>query len=153
MHDNDQVMKDEIGVMPVPEFSEPAFTVPPDLQKARVAIVTSAALNRTGAVSQWTGDDYHFETIPNEARDLELGHLSPNFDRAGFHADINVVFPVDRLQELEEQGVIGGVANHHYAFAGNQHSDTLSELRLDSGPACAQKMLEDDVQIVLLTPV
>ena len=153
MHDNDQVMKDEIAAMPVPEFGVTAFTQPPDLQDARVAIVTSAALTQAGGVSKWSGDDFHFETLPNEARDLQLGHLSPNFDRAGFHADLNVVYPVDRLQELADQGVIGSVANFHYAFAGNQHSDTLSELRLDTGPACAKQMLEDGVDVVLLTPV
>ena len=146
-------MKNTIAEMPVPEFKETAFTTPPALKDARVAIVTSAALTQKGGISTWTGDDFHFETLPNEARDLELGHLSPNFDRAGFHADINVVYPIDRLQELADQGVIGSVANFHYAFAGNQHSDTLSELRLDTGPACASKMLADGVNIVLLTPV
>ena len=44
MHDNDQVMKDDMAAMPVPEFKETAFTEPPSLQNARVAIVTSAAL-------------------------------------------------------------------------------------------------------------
>lgn len=152
-HDNDQAMKDDMVSVPVPEFKETAFTKPPNLQDARVAIVTSAALTQKGGVSKWHGEDFHFEKLPHEARDLELGHLSPNFDRSGFHADINVVYPVDRLQELADQGVIGSVANFHYSFAGNQHSDTLSEIRLDNGPACAKQLLEDGVQVVLLTPV
>ena len=153
MHDNDQAMKDDMATMPVPEFKETAFTQPPSLHNARVAIVTSAALTQEGGVSKWGGEDFHYETIPNAARDLELGHLSPNFDRAGFHADITVVYPVDRLQELADEGIIGSVANFHYAFAGNQHNDTLSELRLDTGPACARQMLEDEVAVVILTPV
>jgi D-proline reductase (dithiol) PrdB len=90
--------------------------------------------------------------IPDEARDLKLGHLSPNFDRSGFASDINVVYPVDRLHELVERGVIGSVASHHYAFAGNQ-PDTLSELRHDTGPQCARRMLDEGVDVVLLTPV
>ena len=152
MHDNDQVMKTHVAKMPVPVFENPAFNRPPALKDARVAIVTSAALTCKGGLAKWRGDETHFETIPAEARDLELGHLSPNFDRAGFHADINCVYPVDRLNELVKEGVIGSVANFHYAFAGNQ-PDSVSALRLDSGPACAKKMLKDGVDVVLLTPV
>jgi len=152
MHNNDQVMKDHAATLPVPEFENPAFTRPTALKDARVAIVTSAALSRKGGASKWGQNDTHFETIPAEARDLELGHLSPNFDRAGFHADMNCVYPIDRLNELAAEGVIGSVANYHYAFAGNQ-PDSVSGLRLDSGPACARQMLEDGVDVVLLTPV
>ena len=152
MHNNDQAMKTYVEALPVPEFENPAFNQPPTLKDARVAIVTSAALSRKGGLAKWTLDDTHFETIPAEARDLELGHVSPNFDRAGFHADINCVYPIDRLNELAAKGVIGSVANFHYAFAGNQ-PDSVSTLRLDSGPACAKQMLADGVDVVLLTPV
>ena len=151
-HDNDQMMREHVATLPVPEFENPAFTKPPALKDARVAIVTSAALTQKGGISKWGFEDTHYETIPSDARDLELGHLSPNFDRSGFHADINVVYPIDRLEELAAQGVIGSVASNHYAFAGNQ-PDTVSELRLDTGPACAKQMLEDGVDVVLLTPV
>ena len=57
-----------------------------------------------------------------------------------------------RLSELAARGAIGSVADFHYAFAGNQ-PDTVSELRLDTGPGCARKLLEDGVDVVLLTPV
>ena len=152
MHDNDQAMRDFAATLAVPEFEDPAFTVPPALREARVAIVTSAALCRSGGASMWGFEDFHFETLPNDARDLQLGHLSPNFDRSGFAADLNVVYPVDRLEELAARGAIGSVADHHYAFAGNQ-PEGLSALRMDTGPACAKKMVEEGVDVVLLTPV
>jgi len=151
MTDNDQAMRELVATLPVPEFAEAAFTAPPPLREARVAIVTSAALYREGA-DPFGFEDVHFEPIPQTARDLKMGHVSPNFDRAGFAADLNVVYPVDRLSELAERGAIGSVADFHYAFAGNQ-PDTVSELRLDTGPGCARKLLEDGVDVVLLTPV
>jgi D-proline reductase (dithiol) PrdB len=151
MIDNDAVMRQHAASTPMPEFAEPAFTKPPALSDARVAIVTSAALVREGG-APWQAEDFHFETIPDEARDLKLGHLSPNFDRSGFASDINVVYPVDRLHELVDRGVIGSLAKHHYAFAGNQ-PETLSELRHDTGPQCARQMLDEGVDVVLLTPV
>ena len=88
--------------------------------------------------------------MPRDERDLKLGHHSVNFDRGGFAADINVVYPIDRLKELAQDGTIGAVARHHYSFAGNQ-SDGVTEIRLDSGPQCAQEMLNEQVDVVLLT--
>ncbi len=157
MHDNDREMRRFAASLPLPEFGDAAFTTPPALPDARVAIVTSAALTRAGEVAtrqveKWNFADFDFEALPSDARDLELGHVSPNFDRAGFAADLNVAYPADRLEELADRGAIGSVASFHYSFAGNQ-LDGLSTLRLDTGPACAKRMLEDGVNVVLLTPV
>ena len=66
--------------------------------------------------------------------------------------DPNVAYPIDRLRELADEGVIGEVAPRHFSFAGNQ-PDTVAEVRLDSGPACAAELVADGVDVVLLTPV
>ncbi|MDC0068831.1 glycine/betaine/sarcosine/D-proline family reductase selenoprotein B [Gammaproteobacteria bacterium] len=151
MTDDKQALENFVAEQPVPVFTQPSFTQPPRLQDARVAIVTSAALYREGD-SPFALEDVHFEALPSDARDLKMGHVSPNFNRAGFAADLNVVYPADRLTELCERGTIGSVADFHFAFAGNQ-PDTLSEMRLDTGPACAKKLLDDKVDVVLLAPV
>lgn len=136
----------------VPEFDDPAFhPLDKPLSESRVAIVTSAALHRP-ADEMFTQGDTSYRCLDRSDRELVLGHWSPNFDRSGFSIDLNVVYPIDRLEELEEQGVIGSVAPHHYSFAGNQ-PDMLSAIRLDSGPACAESLIADDVDVVLLTPV
>ena len=138
------------GGMALPEFDRCSFNAPRTLANAKVAIVTTAALHREGGGFELGDSDYHFETLPRDARDLKLGHHSVNFDRGGFAADINVVYPIDRLNELAEDGIIGAVAKHHYSFAGNQ-SDGVTEIRLDSGPQCAQELLNEQVDVVLLT--
>ena len=139
------------GSVPVPDFNETSFNKPKPLGQSKVAIVTTAALYQEGGDGFELGDsDFHYETLPREARDLTLGHGSVNFDRGGFAADINVVYPIDRLHEFAENGIIGEVAEYHYSFAGNQ-SDTVSEIRLDSGPLCAKEMLKEEVDVVLLT--
>jgi len=144
-------MRKYASSMPLPEFEETPFVEPKALKDAKVAIVTTAALHRVSDPGFEIGDsDFHFETLPKDVRDLKLGHHSVNFDRGGFAADLNVVYPIDRLEELAAAGVIGEVAQNHYAFAGNQ-SATVSEIRLDSGPHCARKMLDENVDIVLLT--
>jgi D-proline reductase (dithiol) PrdB len=52
------------------------------------------------------------------ANDLLCSHISISFDRTGFQEDWNVVFPLDRLNELAAGGVIGSVADKHYSFMG-----------------------------------
>jgi D-proline reductase (dithiol) PrdB len=151
MTNEKDALLDLVAQQPVPIFNKTFFTQPPQLQEARVAIVTSAALYPEGD-SPFALEDVHFQKLPSGERNLKMGHVSPNFNRAGFATDLNVVYPADRIAELAERGSIGSVADFHYAFAGNQ-PDTLSELRLDTGPACAKELLKDNVDIVLLTPV
>ena len=79
------------------------------------------------------------------------GHWSPNFDGAGFAYDMNTVFPLDRLDELAEHGVIGRVADKHLAYAGNQFD--LNAITIDSAPAGAKFLKEQGTDVVLLTPV
>jgi len=147
----DVIMRDLGGGLPVPEFDELAWVTPKPLAQATVAIVTSAALHRSSDQGFQPGDT-EYRLLPSDARDLKLGHWSPNFDRSGIAIDLNVVFPIDRLEELAERGVIGAVAPRHASFAGNQPDD-VATIRLDSGPRAAAELKADGVDIVLLTPV
>jgi D-proline reductase (dithiol) PrdB len=147
----DQAMRDYAATLPAPTFDDVAWTPPPPLADATVAIVTSAALHRASDEGFSEGDT-GYRIIESDARDLVLGHWSPNFDHTGFALDINVVFPIDRLDELAAAGTIGAVAPRHVAFAGNQPDD-VSTLRLDSGPRAAAELKADGVDVVLLTPV
>ena len=148
----DSAMRAYAATLPVPEFESPAFTrLSRPLSEARVAVVTSAALHRPDQ-DRFTQADTGFRALDRADRDLVMGHWSPNFDRTGFTLDLNVVYPIDRLEELAEQGVIGSVADRHVSFAGNQPDD-VATIRMDSGPAAAAALKADGVDVVLLTPV
>ncbi len=147
----DRTMRDFAANLPAPTFDELAWTSPPPLTEATVAVVTSAALHRASD-DGFTLGDTGYRLLDGDARDLVLGHWSPNFDRSGFAIDINVVYPIDRLDELAAAGTIGSVAPRHVAFAGNQPDD-VATVRLDSGPAAAAELKADGVDVVVLTPV
>ena len=132
------------------EFEETAFTTPVPLNEAKVAIVTSASLHHPED-EDFSPMDTSYRVLKSQPRDYVMGHWSPNFDATGFALDINTVFPIDRLDELAAQGTIGSVADEHLAYAGNQFD--LSAIRMDSGPAGAKFLKEQDVDIVILTPV
>lgn len=133
-----------------PVFDVTAFTKPVPLATATVAIVTSASLHHPDQ-PDFIGGDTTFRILDGTRRDWMLGHWSPNFDASGFAIDPNVVFPLDRLDELAADGVIGRVAERHLSYAGNQFD--LSTIRVDSGPAGAKLLKDDGVDVVLFTPV
>ncbi len=147
----DQAMRAYSSSLPGPTFDSPAFVTPGPLASAMVAIVTSAALH-TPDDDSFAGGDTSYRLIERSRRDLMLGHWSPNFDRSAFAMDLNVVYPIDRLEELAARGMIGAVAPRHVSFAGNQPDD-VSTIRYDSGPAAAAALRVDGVDVVLLTPV
>ena len=149
MSDND--IKQMVAGMPTPTFENPAFTTPVELSLATVAIVTTAGIHTTDQAG-FAARDTSFRVLDGTVRQLQMGHWSPNFDRAGFAADINVVYPIDRLGELAAAGTIARVAPRHIAFTGNQ-DETMTTLRIDSGPAAAELLKSDGVDIVIFTPV
>ena len=146
----DRDMKALTADIETPVFDTTAFTTPPPLADATVALVTSASLHHPEQ-DDFAPVDTGYRILDGRRRDYVTGHWSPNFDAVGFAYDINTVFPIDRLDELAERGVIGRVADQHLAYAGNQFD--LAGVRMDSGPAGGRWLKEQGVDVVLLTPV
>jgi len=145
----DDLLRSKLANAPVPEFASTARSEPPPLARATVAIVTTAGLARPGET--WQDQSSAFRVFGRDERDVVLAHNSTNFDRTGYIADRNVVFPIDRLEELAGEGAIGAVAPRHLAFLGSTFE--LSTMRLDTGPQAAALLRRDGVDVVLLTPV
>ena len=149
----DAQMRTYFDGVPVPEYDTVAFTETPALTDATVAIVTTAGLHLPDQKG-WAADhgDQSFRVLPSGRRDVRFSHVSQNFDRSGIAADLNVVFPADRLDEMAARGEIGAVAPNHLSFMGAQ-DETMATIRLDSGPAAAKLLRDDGVDVVLLTPI
>lgn len=146
----DRKIKNGAASVPCPTFESPAFVSPTPLANATVAIVTSASLHHTSD-DDFAPVDTGYRVLERDRRDIVVGHWSPNFDVSGVIADLNVVFPIDRLEELANDGTIGRVADVHLAYAGNQFD--LAGIRMDGGPAGAAFLTKHKVDVVLLTPV
>ena len=59
--------------------------------------------------------------------------------------------PLDRLHEMHERGEIRAIAPHHYSFMGSIVGP--SKLIKESAPAVARRLVNDGIDVVLLTPV
>ena len=123
---------------------------PPSLAKCRIAIVTTAGVHRKGDRPFGPGaTDYRIIPGDTKAADLVMSHQSVNFDRTGFQEDHNIAFPLDRLNELAKQGVVGAVADFHYSFMGATQIRQLEA----KAKELAQLLKDDRVDAVLLTPI
>ena len=79
---------------------------------------------------------------------LEVRH--GGYDVRGSRADHNVSFPIDRLRELEEQGVIGSLHDTAYSFVG---ACAQTRLLKQTGPEWADCLESAGPDVVLLVPV
>ena len=147
----DAVVRKGVDAVDVFDFGTTAATAIGPLAGARVAIVTTAGLRPDG-LATWS-EGQGCVVLDADERRLTLAHASPNFDRSGLAIDLTVVYPIDRLNELAARGTIGSVAPRHLSFMGAQVDHTLPALRLDTGPAAAELLKADGVDVVLLTPV
>lgn len=136
----------------LPALTPPQWVTPSKpLDQMRVALITTAGLHfRDEAGFGFL--DASFRPIPKEADgvDLVMSHSSVNFDRSGFAEDVNLVFPIDRFRELEEQRHIGSLGDVHYSFMGAGHTPEAYE---QGAEQVAGLLKKDNVDAVFLTPV
>ena len=131
-------------------FDGRPWVQPPGLARCRVAIVTTAGVHRRGDRPFGpAATDYRIIPGDTKASELVMSHQSVNFDRTGFQEDYNVAFPIDRLNELAQRGVIGSVADLHYSFMGATQIRQLEP----KAQELAGLLRADGADAVLLTPI
>jgi D-proline reductase (dithiol) PrdB len=92
--------------------------------------------------------DSTFRVIPKNAQagDLAISHQA--YDRTDAIKDINLVFPIERLRELEAERVIGRLAEDHYGFG---LSGSAAQL-IPSMKEVARRISQSHVDLALLVP-
>lgn len=126
------------------------------LNECKVALITSSGLIRKSDQPFDLGNpngDPSYRVIPSgtQPAELTLSIVSTNWDRSGFAMDVNVLFPLDRLRELANDGIIGAMADEHFAFMGSIFDiDPVIE---HSAPEVGRRLRTAGVDIALLAPV
>jgi D-proline reductase (dithiol) PrdB len=126
------------------------------LSACTVALITTAGLSLPDQppfdTSNKMGDSSFRELPANISPQLlQMHHRSWSFDQTGILRDRNLVFPLDRLREMREQGEIGAIAPHHYSFMGSIVGP--AKLIKYSAPEVARRLASAGVDVALLTPV
>jgi len=137
--------------LPCIEFDSNPFISGPPLNKRRVAVVTTSGVHCRNDRPFTIDPNDFYRVIPGsvESKNLVMSHGAASFDRSGFQRDCNVVFPIDRLRELVDEGVIGSLAEYHYSVSSaHQGADFETPMK-----EVAELLKKDNVDAVVLTPV
>ena len=137
-----------ISNLELPVFEERAWTAPSPSEQRRVSVVTTAAISKRGDKPfSWLARDHR--VFHKTDRDLVMTHVAVEFDRSAWQQDLNVIVPLDRLEEMAQAGEIGSVADEHYSFMGAADPVTMEK----SARAVAAKMKQEGVDTVFLIPI
>jgi D-proline reductase (dithiol) PrdB len=137
--------------LPCPVNETSPWVKAPPLKKMRLAMVTTAGLHlRSDRPFQLDPHDF-YRVIPGDvqANDMVMSHLAASFDRSAYQRDLNTVFPIDRLREMEKRHDIGSLAEFHYSVS-SAHSAAEFET---PAKEIAGLLKKDGVNGVLLLPV
>jgi D-proline reductase (dithiol) PrdB len=92
-----------------------------ELSKTTVALVTAGGVHLRDQDAFNIADelgDLTYRIIPEDvdANDLVVTHH--HYDHSDADKDINVVFPIDVLRQLQQEGFIDGIAKKHVGYMG-----------------------------------
>jgi hypothetical protein len=149
-----ELMGEITGLPPLPiaEMGPPMLTpLTKPLSQARVMIVTSSGVHLEGDPPFQHPNDMSFRRIPQDTPPARLAPSHPTPVRRPGQADINVVFPYQRLAELAAEGFIGGATAYHLSMLGSIKK--LRELVTDMAPRMAADAKAAGADVVLHTPL
>jgi D-proline reductase (dithiol) PrdB len=121
------------------------------LAQCRVALLSSGGIYRRGQIAFHHADDVSFRVIPTDTPSSELRATHFAYDLTDARRDPNVVFPLDTLRRLADDGVIGGLGPYAYTFMGGIYSTRRVAETLV--PALVERVVADHVDLALLVPV
>jgi D-proline reductase (dithiol) PrdB len=124
------------------------------LNEARVTLISSCGVHtrsdRPMDVCHPLGD-FTFRHVPSGAKhsDLIIHQLKYPHDDADL--DINVIFPIERLQEMAGEGTIGGLTGNFFSFIGYNMDPERFERTVAA--EIARAVAEDEqADVALLAP-
>ena len=121
------------------------------LAEAKVGLVASGGIYRSGQVAFHYRDDFSLREIPADTAPDELRATHFAYDLTDARRDPNAVFPLATLRNLADEGRIGGLAPHAYTFMGGIYS--VRKVRDRLAPAIADRLQRDEVDLAILVPV
>jgi D-proline reductase (dithiol) PrdB len=91
------------------------------LEKSTIAIVTAGGVHLKDQEPFNIADelgDLGYRVIPPDALASQLMVTHHHYDHTDADTDINVVFPIDVLRDLQAEGFIEGLAKKHVGYMG-----------------------------------
>jgi D-proline reductase (dithiol) PrdB len=123
------------------------------LSESRLTFVSTAGVQPKNSLPFDTVHpvgDYTFRRVPSNSKpeDLEIHQLK--YPTVGAERDLNVIFPIERLQELAKEKIIGSLSPNFFSFIGyNMNPEMLEETLAEK---IAEAVKAEGADIALLVP-
>ena len=118
------------------------------------ALVTSGGLYLKNSQPPFDTESIHgdtsFREIPKTVRQQDIGIAHAHYDHSLAEQDINIVFPIQRLVELENEGIIGKLTDTHYSFS---YVNDAASLVKKTVPEFISRIKAAGVDVLFLVPV
>ena len=134
-----------VPIAPLPVWA-PVETEIKDMQ---VALITAAGVHRKTDQRYNLAGDHTYREIPGDTDTDELMVTHGGYDNADANSDINCMFPLDRLRELEKEGFVKKTAPTHFGFMGG--GGDQKKLKEITAPEIVQTLQDEGVNAVVLT--
>ena len=125
------------------------------LSDCKLAVVTTSGVHH-GAQEpfdmQDSDGDPSFRAIDGTTIGSNYKITHDYYDHSDAEKDLNIILPLDRLQELQQEGVIGSLSDTHYSFMGHIDGRHIATLIGKAAQQVVERLKQDQVDVVLLTP-
>lgn len=136
--------------IPTAVMPEPIWTpVEKPLSAMRVALITGAGVHLASDQRFDLTTDSSFRIIPGGSDTRQLIASHGGYDNSDVLQDANSMLPLDRLRELQAEGLIASVAPRHIGFMGG--GGDLKKLANETGPKIAALLRQDRVDAAVFT--
>jgi D-proline reductase (dithiol) PrdB len=125
------------------------------LHECTLALITTAGVHlksQTPFDMVDSNGDPTFRKIESTTAVNDLMITHDYYNHADADKDMNIVFPITRLREFVEEGVIGSLASKFYSFMGHIDGPHIPTLIHKSTPDVIKGLKTDKVDVVLLIP-
>jgi|TARA_B100000315_G_scaffold49280_1_gene43865 D-proline reductase (dithiol) PrdB len=151
-----QDLYDSLGYPPYQWFkadSPPPWTkLAKPLDQSRLGMLSTAGTYIAGQVAYYYKDDTSVRKIPADTAldDLRFSHVTENY-LVDARKDPRTVFPLQALDQLKQEGMIGGLADNYYSCMGGIYSQR--RVKEELMPNLRTAMAAEEIDVLLLVPL
>ena len=131
--------------------SAPWTPIVKDLAQSKIVLISSSGVYlKDQPPFNPIKNDLTFREIPKavDVGDLKISH--DFYDHADAEKDINCVFPIERMRELEQEGFFGELSEINFTFMGRIFRKT--QLLNEMIPEIIAKLKQMNIDLAFLVP-
>lgn len=122
------------------------------LDKCKLALITTGGLHlKTDIPFDHTtrGGDCSYRKLPGDIMQENIAISHKWYNHKFINADLNCVFPIDRMREYVKKGTIKSLSEEHFSFMGHIYdTDPL----IKNAKKVGKRLREIGVHIAFITP-